>query len=162
MMMELTKDEMLWRYESLMDYITNEIDENGIELQPEDKDVNYINDLISGSLVYLQKAGAINIFLHNEDDVNGAMFTSSREECIKTSWIEPTEDDMTYFDRPSNKEIPVPVLFDEKGYEKYTKISLVFDFPDSNIGKLCKKMMAYLRNNCKTDVNVINGKAKRV
>ena len=46
-MMELTKDEMLWRYESLMDYITNEIDENGIELQPEDKDVNYINDLIS-------------------------------------------------------------------------------------------------------------------
>ena len=29
-MMELTKDEMLWRYESLMDYITNEIDENGM------------------------------------------------------------------------------------------------------------------------------------
>lgn len=156
MMMELTKDEMLWRYESLMDYITNEIEENGIELQPEDKDVDYFNDLISGSLVYLQKAGAINIFLHNEDDVDGAMFTSTREECIKTSWIEPTEDDMTYFDRPSKKEIPVPVLFDEKGYEKYTKISLVFNFPNSNIGKLCERMIAYLRNSCKKDVNVIN------
>ena len=69
MIMDLTKDEMLWRYENLMDYITNEIEENGIELQPEDKDVDYFNDLISGSLVYLQKAGAINIFLHNDEDV---------------------------------------------------------------------------------------------
>ena len=156
MIEDLTKEEMLWRYESLMDCITNEISEDDIEKQPEDKDVKYINDLISGSLVYLQKVGAITIFLHNEDDVEGAMFTASREECIKTSWIEPKEDDMTYADRPSNKEIPVPVLFDEKGYEKNTKISLVFDFPDSNIGRLCKRMMAYLRNSCKKDVNVIN------
>ena len=156
MKMDLTKDEMLWRYESLIDYITNEIEENGIEKLPEDKDVDYFNDLISGSLVYLQKAGAINIFLHNEDDVDGAMFTASREECVNTSWIEPKEDDMTYADRPSDKEIPVPVLFDEKGYEKYTRISLVFDFPDSNIGRLCKRMITYLRNSCKKDVNVIN------
>ena len=156
MIQDLTKEEMLWRYESLMDYITNEIEENDIEVQPEDKDVDYIKDLICGSLVCLQKIGAIKILLHNDVDVDGAMFTASREECIKTSWIEPTEDDMTYFDRPSNKEIPVPVLFDEKGYEKYTKISLVFDFPDSNIGRLCKRMIAYLRNNCKEDVNVIN------
>ena len=154
--MDLTKDEMLWRYENLMDFITNEIDENGIEKQPEDKDVDYINDLICGSLVYLQKAGAINIVLHNEECVDGSMFTASREECVNTSWIEPKEDDMTYADRPSNKEIPVPVLFDEKGNEKFTKISLVFDFPDSNIGRLCKRMIAYLRNSCKTDVNVIN------
>ena len=156
MKMDLTKDEMLWRYENLMDFITNEIDENGIEKQPEDKDVDYINDLICGSLVYLQKAGAINIVLHNEECVDGSMFTASREECVNTSWIEPKEDDMTYADRPSNKEIPVPVLFDEKGYETFTKISLVFDFPDSNIGRLCKRMIAYLRNSCKTDVNVIN------
>ena len=113
MIQDLTKDEMLWRYESLREYITPESDENNIEVQSEDKDVDYINDLISGSLVYLLKADAINIFLHNEEDVDGAMFTASREECIKTSWIEPTEDDMTYFDRPSNKVIPVPVLFDE-------------------------------------------------
>lgn len=156
MIMDLTEDEMLWRYESLMDYITNEISEDDIEKQPEDKDVNHINDLISGSLVYLQKAGAINIFLHNDNDVDGAMFTASREECINTSWIEPTEDDMTYYDRPSSKEIPVPVLFDEKGNERYTRISLVFNFPDSNIGRLCKRMIVYLRNSCKKDVNVIN------
>ena len=156
MIKDLTKDEMLWRYESLMDYITNEIEENGVEKLPEDEDVDYIKDLISGSLVYLQKVGDINIFLHNDEDVEGAMFTASREECINTSWIEPTEDDMTYLDRPSKREIPVPVLFDEKGYEKYTRISLVFDFPDSNIGRLCKRMLTYLRNSCKKDVNVIN------
>ena len=157
MIQDLTKDEMLWRYESLMDYITNEISEDEIELQPEDKDVEYIKDLISGSLVYLEKAGAIKIVLHNDDEaIDGAMFTASREECINTSWIEPTEDDMTYEDRPSNREIPVPILFDEKGNEKYTKISLVFDFPDSNIGRLCKRMIAYLRKSCKEDVNVIN------
>ena len=156
MIKDLTKDEMLWRYESLMDYITNEIEDNGIEKLPEDEDVDYIKDLISGSLVYLQKAGDIKLFLHNDEDVEGAMFTASREECINTSWIEPTEDDMTYLDRPSQREIPVPVLFDEKGYEKYTRISLVFDFPDSNIGRLCKRMITYLRNSCKKDVNVIN------
>ena len=111
MMMELTRDEMLWRYENLMQFITNEIDENGIEVEPEDKDVNYMNDLINGSLVYLQKAGSINIVLHNDEVVDGAMFTASREECINTSWIEPEEDEITYGDRPNNKEIPVPVLF---------------------------------------------------
>lgn len=156
MIQDLTKEEMLWRYENLMEIIENEISDEDIEKQPEDKDVDYFSDLISGSLVFLQKAGAINIILHNDDDVAGAMFTASREECINTSWIEPNEDKVTYVDRPSNKEIPVPVLFYEKGYEKYTKISLVFDFPDSNIGSLCKRMIAYLRNSCKKDVNVIN------
>lgn len=156
MIMDLTEDEVLWRYENLMKYITDEISEDEIEKQPEDKDVDYIDDLISGSLVYLQKAGAINIFLHNDKGVDGAMFTASREECINTSWIDPGEDEITYGNRPNNKEIPVPILFDEKGFEKYSNISLVFDFPDSNIGRLCKKMITYLRNNCKTDVNVIN------
>ena len=154
--MDLTKDEMLWRYGNLMEFITNEIEENNIEVQTEDKDVNFISDLICGSLVYLQKAGAINIVLHNDEDVEGAMFTASHEECINTSWIEPSEDEITYGDRPNNKEIPVPVLFDKKGNEKFTKISLVFDFPNSNIGRLCKRMIAYLRNSCKKDVNVIN------
>ena len=154
--MDLTKDEMLWRYENLMEFIINEIEENDIEVQSEDKDVDYISDLICGSLVYLQKAGAINIVLHNDEDVDGVMFTASREECINTSWIEPDEDELTYGDRPNNKAIPVPILFDEKGNEKYTYISLVFDFPDSNIGRLCKRMIAYLRSSCKKDVNVIN------
>lgn len=156
MMKDLTKDEMLWRYANLTEYITNEIEENNIEVQSEDKDVDYINDLICGSLVYLLKAGAINIVLHYDEDVDGAMFTASREECENTSWIESDESVMSYEERPSNKKIPVPVLFDEKGNEKYTHISLVFDFPDSNIGKLCKRMIAYLRNSCKKDVNVIN------
>ena len=66
MMKDLTKDEMLWRYVNLTEYITNEIEENNIEVQSEDKDVDYINDLICGSLVYLLKAGAINIVLHND------------------------------------------------------------------------------------------------
>ena len=55
MMKDLTKDEMLWRYVNLTEYITNEIEENNIEVQSEDKDVDYINDLICGSLVYLLK-----------------------------------------------------------------------------------------------------------
>ena len=156
MIKDLTKDEMLWRYVNLTEYITNEIEENNIEVQSEDKDVDYINDLICGSLVYLLKAGAINIVLHNDEDVDGAIFTASREECVNTSWIEPDKDDMTYDERPSDKEIPVPILFDEEGNEKYTRISLVFDFPNSNIGKMCKRMIAYLRNSCKKDVNVIN------
>ena len=122
MMKDLTKDEMLWRYVNLTEYITNEIEENNIEVQSEDKDVDYINDLICGSLVYLLKAGAINIVLHNDEDVDGAIFTASREECVNTSWIEPDKDDMTYDERPSNKEIPVPILFDEEGNEKYTRI----------------------------------------
>ncbi len=156
MIKDLTKDEMLWRYGNLMEFITNEIEENNIEVQSEDKDVDYINDLICGSLVYLQKASAINIVLHNDENIDGSMFTACREECINTSWIEPNEDEISYGDRPNNKEIPVPILFDEKGNEKYTNISLVFNFPNSNIGRLCKKMIAYLRNSCKKDVNVIN------
>lgn len=156
MIKDLTKDEMLWRYGNLMDFILNEIEETDIEVQSEDKDIDYINDLISGSLVYLQKAGAINIVLHNDEDVAGVMFTASREECINTSWIEPEEDEIKYGDRPNNKEIPVPVLFYEKGNEKYTHISLVFNFPNSNIGRLCKRMITYLHNSCKKDVNVIN------
>ncbi len=155
MIKDLTEDEMLWRYENLMEYITNEISEDDIEKISEDKDVDYISQLIFGSLVYLQKAGAINIVLHKED-VKDAMFTASREECINTSWIEPDEDENTYDDRPNNKIIPVPILFDEKGNEKYTNISLVFDFPNTNIGRLCKRMITYLRKSCKTDVNVIN------
>lgn len=156
MIEELTKDEMLWRFENLMEFVTNEVSEDDIELQPEDKDVEYINDLISGSLVYLQKVGAINIVLHNDKAVEDAMFTATREECINTSWVEPDEDEMTYGSRPSDKEIPVPILFNEKGNENYTGISLIFNFPNSNIGRLCKRMIAYLRNSCKTDVNVIN------
>lgn len=156
MMKDLTKDEMLWRYVNLTEYITNEIEENNIEVQSEDKDVDYINDLICGSLVYLLKAGAINIVLHNDEDVDGAIFTASCEECVNTSWIEPDEDEYKYGDRPSKREIPVPVLFKEKGNEKYSKISLAFDFPNSNIGRMCKRMIEYLRNSCKKDVNVIN------
>ena len=41
MMKDLTKDEMLWRYVNLTEYITNEIEENNIEVQSEDKDVDY-------------------------------------------------------------------------------------------------------------------------
>ena len=156
MIQDLTKKEMLWRYEYLMRFITYEITEDDIEKQPEDKDVDYISDLISGSLVYLQKVDAIHIILHNDEDVDDAIFTASREECVNTSWIEPEEEEIVYGDRPNNKEIPVPVLFDEKGNEKYTKISLVFDFPDSNIGRLCERMITYLRNSCKEDVKVIN------
>ena len=142
MIKDLTEDEVLWRYENLMKFITDEIDENGIEKQSEDKDGGSIDELISGSLVYLQKAGAINIILHNDKDVDGAMFTASREECINTSWIEPYEEKPKYDSRPNNKITPVLVLFDEKGNEKYTKISLVFNFPNSNIGRLCKRMIA--------------------
>ena len=32
MMKDLTKDEMLWRYVNLTEYITNEIEENSVDL----------------------------------------------------------------------------------------------------------------------------------
>ena len=94
MIQDLTKKEMLWRYEYLMRFITYEITEDDIEKQPEDKDVDYISDLISGSLVYLQKVDAIHIILHNDEDVDDAIFTASREECVNTSWIEPEEEEI--------------------------------------------------------------------
>lgn len=156
MIQNLTKDEMLWRYGNLMEFITKMIEDDNIEKQPEDKDAEYFCDLIGGSLVYLQKVDAIKIVLHNDKAPDGAMFTTSREECINASWIEPEEDEITYGSRPNNKKIPVPILFDEKGNEKYTKISLVFNFPNSNIGRLCKRMIEYLRNCYQEDVNVIN------
>lgn len=156
MIKDLTQDEIVWRYENLIEYVTYEISENQTEKLPEDKDIEHIDDLIVGSLVYLQKSGAIKIVLHNDEDVDGAMFSASREECVNTSWIEPDENEFAYGDRPSEREIPVPVLFDEIGNEKFTKVSLVFEFPNSNIGRLCKKMIGYLRNSCKIDVNVIN------
>ena len=72
MIKDLTKDEIVWRYENLMEFITDEISENGVKKLPEDEDVSYINDLIRGYLVYLQQIDAINIVLHNEEDVEGA------------------------------------------------------------------------------------------
>lgn len=104
MIQDLTKDEMLWRYENLMKLITDEIDDNSIEKQPEDKDVDFIDELISGALVYLQKVGAINIVLHNDENVDGAVFTANREECVNTSWIEPDEVELQYGNRPNNKK----------------------------------------------------------
>jgi hypothetical protein len=41
MIQDLTKEEMLWRYDNLIEFISNEIEENDIEVQPEDKDVDY-------------------------------------------------------------------------------------------------------------------------
>lgn len=154
MIKDLTKDEIVWRIDNLLEFVSDQ--EHLIKVQPEDKSIFPIDGLIKGALIYLEKVGAIRIILHNEDGVYGAVFTASREECENTSWIEPDKDESHYGDRPSEKEIPVPVLFNERGNENFTSISLVIDFPDTNIGKLCKKMIGYLRNICNEDINVIN------
>lgn len=154
MKQDLTLDEIAWRYEILRDSIDEDLKEKSIELTQEDKDLRSITDFMQASLIYLQRIGAIAITLHKGPKFEGALFTATRLQCKKTSWIEP--EDFYFGHRPSQRAIPVPVLFEEEGNEVYTHISLTFDFPDTNIGHFCERMIDYLRQSCRKDVNVIN------
>ena len=116
--------------------------------------MNLIYQFFGASLIYLTKIDAATITLHKEAKLEGAHFTATRLQCEKTSWIEP--DEAEAYDRPSERPIPVPNLFEEQGNEKYTHISLSFKFPDTNLGHFCERMIGYLRQACKKDVNVIN------
>ena len=155
MTQELALDEIVWRYETLNNYIEpsfQDILDNGGVL-PEDQDMTGLTQFLGASLIYLHKAGAIAIELHKEGKVEGALFTATRLQCRETSWV---LDEYDYYDRPSDKIIPVPVLLDEPGNEGYSHISLFFNIPNTNIGNLCKKLLGYLRQTCKKDVDVIN------
>ena len=155
MIQELTLDEIGWRYETLNDNIEpslQDIIDNG-GILPEDQDVRCLTSFVSASLVYLQKVGAISIVLHKEENLDGAFFTATRLQCRETSWSLAECDS---YERPSDKVIPVPVLLDEPGNEECSYISLTFNFPDTNIGRLCKRLVGYLRQSCKKDVDVIN------
>lgn len=155
MIQELSLDEIAWRYETLnynIEPSLQEIIDNG-GILPEDQDVSCLTSFVSASLVYLQKAGAISIVLHKDESVEGAFFTATRLQCRETSW---SLDECDSYERPSDKIIPVPVLLDEPGNEECSYISLIFNFPDTNIGRLCKRFVDYLRQSCKRDVDVIN------
>ena len=153
MIQDITLEEIKWRYDMLNDDIDDSINQNAIKLQ-QDENITHVKQLICGSLIYLHKIGAINIILHNKSKKNNFLFTATRLQCTKTSWIEP---EVWHIDsRPSSRAIPVPNLFNEEGNEKYTHISLTFSFPNTNIGQFCERMIQYLRQGCKKDVNVIN------
>lgn len=155
MIQELSLDEIAWRYETLnynIEPSLQEIIDNG-GILPEDQDVSCLTSFVAASLVYLQKAGAISIVLHKDESVEGAFFTATRLQCRETSW---SLDECDSYERPSDKIIPVPVLLDEPGNEECSYISLIFNFPDTNIGRLCRRLVGYLRQSCKKDVDVIN------
>lgn len=155
MIQDFTLEEIKWRYNMLNDEIDDNINLNAIKLQ-QDENTYSLKQLICGSLIYLHKIGAINIILHKKSKTNNFLFTTTRLQCTKTSWIEPEPMSSYSDERPSNRAIPIPNLFNEDGNKQYTHISLTFSFPNTNIGYFCERMIQYLRQGCKKDVNVIN------
>lgn len=153
MIQNLTLDEIKWRFEMLNDTI----EDNMSEIQEESTDseeYKHLHRYVGAALVYLQQIGGITIILHKGRKAENALFTATRLQCENTSWIEP--DPAVAYDRPSKRPIPVPVLFHDEGNEKYTHISLSFEFPKTNLGDFCERTINYLRKRCKKDVHVVN------
>lgn len=156
MMQDFTLDEIVWRYGLLNDLIEHNLHEIQDELLSKDEDFKSLYRFIGASLIYLQLKGCITVTLHKKKKAENFLFTATRLQCEKTSWIEIDPQSAEAYDRPSSRDIPVPVLFHEEGNGNYTHISLSFRFPDTNLGDFCKKVIDYLRFRCKKDVNVIN------
>lgn len=156
MIQDLTLDEIVWRYEMLNDLIEDNLQEIQDDSLSEEEDANLLRRFIGASLVYLQNKGYIAVTLHQKGKIEDALFTATRLQCENTSWTEIDPESAIAYDRPSERDIPVPVLFHEEGNGKYTHISLCFKFPNTNLGDLCKKIIGNLRQCCKRDVDVIN------
>lgn len=154
MIQDLTLDEIKWRFEMLNDMI----EENLSKIQEEhaDEEYKHLHRYVGAALVYLQQIGGITINLHKGRKTENALFTATRLQCENTSWIEPDPEGAIAYDRPSKRPIPVPVLFHEEGNEKYTHISLSFEFPQTNLGAFCEKAINYLHKRCKKNVHVVN------
>lgn len=155
MLQNLTEKEIKWRFETLNSEIEPDFNENPIEIDEQDKELSHrLEYLMVGTLVYLSKAGCIKIVLH-EDPIEDAVFTTSRIEMQMNAWTEPSE--MHQYDRPSEREIPIPDIFVEEEKEDCSWVSLLFEYPDNQLGRFCKRMIKYLRN-CKgtEDVHIIN------
>lgn len=156
MIQDLTLDEIVWRYEMLNELIEDNLQEIQDDSLSEEEDANLLRRFIGASLVYLQNKGYITVTLHQKGKIEDALFTATRLQCENTSWTEIDPESAIAYDRPSNRDIPVPVLFHEEGNENYTHISLSFRFPNTNLGDFCKKVIDYLRLRCEKDVNVVN------
>lgn len=156
MMQDLTLDEILWRYEMLNELIEDNLQEIQEDFLSEEEDAKLLRRFIGASLVYLQNKGYISVILHQKGKIEDALFTATRLQCEYTSWTEIDPESAIAYDRPSNRDIPVPVLFHEEGNEKYTHISLSFKFPHTNLGDFCKRVIGCLRQLCRMDVHIVN------
>lgn len=161
MVQDFTLDEIAWRFEmlqsELIDNISHEEFLNKANILPEDNDISTrILCFASAALVLLQYKGCITVTLHKRGETGDAIFTATRLQCEKTSWIEPDPDTAWTYGTPAKSPMPIPVLFHKKGNEKYTHISLSFSFPKTHFGEFCKRMIGYLRRCYKKDVNVVN------
>lgn len=156
MIQDFTLDEIVWRFEMQNDLIETNLHEIQKDSLSEDEDSNLFHGFIGASLIYLQHKGCITVTLHNCEETEGAFFTATRLQCEQTSWPEIDPESAIAYERPSGRDIPIPVLFNEEGNEKYSHISLSFKFPNTNLGNFCKKVITYLRECCKTDVDVVN------
>ena len=159
MIQEYTLDEIAWRFEMLNDMIElspKDILDNA-DILPEDNDINTrILNFATAALVYLQHEGRITVNLHTREKVADALFTATRQQCEETSWIEPDPNIAGAYGTPAKTPMPIPILFHEKGNEQYTHISLSFDFPNTNLGEFCKRMIGYLSQSYKKGINVVN------
>lgn len=156
MIQDLTLDEIVWRYDMLNDLIKTNLHEIQKDSLSEDEDLKLFHGFIGASLIYLQHKGCITVTLHKKKKTENFLFTATRLQCEKTSWIEIDPQSAEAYDRPSSRDIPVPVLFHEEGNENYTHISLSFRFPNTNLGDFCKKVIDYLRLRCEKDIDVVN------
>ena len=156
MVQDLKLDEIVSCYEMLNDMIENNLDEIQENSLSEEEDTNLLRRFIGASLVYLQNKGFIDVTLHQKGKTEDVVFTATRLQCEKTSLIEFDPDSAFAYGIPSGKEISIPILFHEAGNEMYTHISLSFKFPNTNLGDFCKRVIGYLRQCCKKDIDVIN------
>lgn len=156
MIQDLTLDEIVWRYDMLNDLIKDNLEKAQEDFSSEDRDMELLRQFIGASLIYLQLKGCITVTLHKMTKPEGVLFTATRLQSENTSWTEIDPKSAIAYDRPSERDIPVPVLFHEEGNEKYTHISLSFKYPNTNLGDLCKSIIGCLRQCCITDIDVIN------
>lgn len=152
MILDLTQEELTWRFGMLKDELENYLDSE-IYVTPDD-DINNIFELDSAALLYMILMGHAAFKFHNGKDSNVGAFTVTKAEYLDNAWVEPDEGQA--FNRPSKREIPVPNLFDDPENSSYSQISLIFDFPNSKIGDICKKFVGHLREWCYKDIYVIN------
>lgn len=139
-------------YNSSVAYKLSEIYDE-IEWYDEKNDHNEDCSLTDGiaiaSILYLQKIGAIEIILHNEEEIEDALFTTTKQEVealYSTDFIESYSD---------VNEIESTNKFKESSNKKFTRISLVFKIPHSKIGELTKFIIDKQRNRCKNAAEYI-------
>lgn len=155
MIQDITQEEVLWRFEILNNEVEDLFEDTPYNLQEEDKGIQRLESLVCGALIYLESCGAIKFMLHKGAHYEGALFTATRHQCTKEAYAQV--DEVHDYDKPSTRDIPVPVLFEDEQYANFTHLSLVFTFPDTKLGHFCERMMGYLRQVCgKRDVHVIN------